>query len=109
MFIRTNAVARKFTMATGDTSIVRTSDAFNPGWSRQPASLTRLISKGNGPCGAIDMFDLMAAQRGSKACGWLALLGSCTKPRCDRCASGDVPNSADVATVKSLAVAGLLH
>ena len=73
-----------------------------------PNVFTCLISRGQGAPGAIEGFEALARARNSKACGWQALLGRCSKANCSRCASGEVANAADVQKVKACAAQGLL-
>ena len=73
-----------------------------------PNSLTQLLCRGQGSVGAIEAFEALAEQHGSRACAWKALLGQCRKTNCSRCQSGETANAADVQKVRAAAVTGLL-
>ena len=76
-------------------------------FSFAPGSITSALSRDGMNNGAINALESLAAP-GTMPCAWKALKGSCTKPNCKRCASGDVFPPAAVARTKGAYAPGLV-
>ena len=78
-------------------------------FSFAPGSLTKLLGGQAQPkTGCIEAFEALSAARNNRACGWAALKGQCTKANCQRCASGETADAADVQKVRAAAAPGVL-
>ena len=76
-----------------------------------PGSLTRPLSMGRSPEGAVDALEALA-EPGTMPCAWMALNGQCRKSQshkgCPRCRSGHTFPAAAIAKVRAAMAPGLV-